>query len=83
MWERTALACARPYTTLHDSTRVVGHLYTTLHDSTRVVGHLYLHLINGPILEVMQYEADPWTGLSKLIAPVLVGKIQVISLVPN
>ena len=25
----------------------------------------------GPILEVMQYEADPWTGLSKLTAPVL------------
>ena len=39
--------------------------------------------ITGPILAVMQYEADPWTGLSKLIAPVLVGKIQVISLVPN
>ena len=36
----------------------------------------------GPILEVMQYEADPWTGLSKLTAPVLVRKIQVISLVP-
>ncbi len=29
-----------------------------------------LFWINGPILEVMQYEADPWTGLSKLIAPV-------------
>lgn len=29
----------------------------------------------------MQYEADPWTGLSKLTAPVLMRKIQVISLV--
>ena len=23
----------------------------------------------GPILEAMQYEADPWAGLSKLTAP--------------
>ncbi|KAF6778819.1 hypothetical protein AHF37_01737 [Paragonimus kellicotti] len=37
--------------------------------------------IGGPILEVMQYEADPWTGLSKLTAPVRMRKIQVISLV--
>lgn len=29
----------------------------------------------------MQYEADPWTGLSKLIAPIPCRKIQVISLV--
>ncbi|CUT98674.1 leucyl aminopeptidase [Echinococcus multilocularis] len=39
-----------------------------------------LLFISGPILEVMQYEADPWTGLSKLTAPVLLGKIQPLSL---
>ena len=39
------------------------------------------YFIGGPILEVMQYEADPWTGLSKLTAPVRMRKIQVISLV--
>ncbi|EUB53944.1 hypothetical protein EGR_11199 [Echinococcus granulosus] len=39
-----------------------------------------LVLTSGPILEVMQYEADPWTGLSKLTAPTLVGKIQPLSL---
>ncbi|CUT98495.1 Neutral amino acid transporter excitatory amino acid transporter [Echinococcus multilocularis] len=38
-----------------------------------------LLFISGPILEVMQYEADPWTGLSKLTAPVLLGKIQIHS----
>ncbi|VDO05135.1 unnamed protein product [Rodentolepis nana] len=35
--------------------------------------------MNWPILDVMQYEADPWTGLSKLTAPVLIRKIQVIA----
>ena len=34
---------------------------------------------SGPLLEVLQYQANPWRGRSKLLHPLLVLKISLIS----